>query len=54
MANSTVRVTKKGLLELLKDVPDKEHLGYLFSVQDGKEGECHQVLVFFKSFERVL
>lgn len=54
MAHSMQRLSKKDLIEMLKDYNDTDYIGTLFTVQDGKEKECHQVFVFFDAVERLL
>lgn len=51
MASGMVRVTKKDLLNQLSDYKDNDFVGVLTLVQDGKESECHQVLIFFHATE---
>ena len=47
MASSTERVTKDELVDMLKDYKDNDFVGVIFSAQDGKESQCHKVLVFY-------
>lgn len=37
MAQSMNRVTKKDLVDMLKDYKDKDFVGVIFQAQDGKE-----------------
>ena len=53
MAQSMNRVTKKDLVDMLKDYKDKDFVGVIFQAQDGKESPCHQVLVFFHATENI-
>lgn len=53
MASSTERVTKADLIEKLKNLKDNDFVGVLTSVQDGKESECHQVLIFFHALDEL-
>lgn len=54
MACQSYRVTKQDLIDMLKRYEPDDIVGYVFSAQDGKEGECHQILVFYKSTERLV
>ena len=47
MASGMVRVTKKDLLNQLSGYRDDDFVG------DGKESECHQVLIFFHATENL-
>lgn len=51
MASSTYRVTKAELIKKLSDYKDKDYVGVLAAVQDGKENPCHEVLIFFKALD---
>lgn len=51
MASSMHRVTKAELIDMLSSYKDKDYVGVLTAVQDGKENPCHEVLIFFKALE---
>lgn len=51
MASSMHRVTKAELLEKLSAYNDKDYVGVLAAVQDGKENPCHEVLILFKALD---
>ena len=51
MASGMNRVTKAELIKMLSDYKDKDYVGVLASVQDGKENPCHEVLIFFKALD---
>ena len=53
MAQGMERVTKKDLLEKLSAYKDDDFVGVISLVQDGKESECHQVLIFFHATENL-
>lgn len=48
MASQAIRVTKRDLLELLKNYKDKDFVGVIASAQDGQENPCHEILIFYK------
>lgn len=48
MASMMCRLTFKELIELLKDKPDDEFVGYLFSAAESVNAPEHQVLVFYE------
>lgn len=54
MACQTVRVTKKDLIDMLKNKKDDDFLGVMVTIQDGKEGECHQSLILYEAVEKLL
>lgn len=54
MASQMQIVSKAGIIKMLENFQDKDHVGYVFTVQDGTEGECHQVLVFYKATQKIL
>lgn len=54
MASEVIRVTKKDLIELIKEKKDSDILGYLCGVQDGMEGDPHQVLLLFHPLTKIL
>lgn len=51
MASGMERVTKAELMEKLSAYNDKDYVGVLASVQDGKENPCHEVLILFKALD---
>lgn len=51
MASSMNRVTKAELMKKLYDYNDKDYVGVLAAVQDGKENPCHEVLILFKALD---
>lgn len=53
MASSMERVTKADLMEKLSHLKDKDFVGVLAAVQDGKENPCHEVLILFHPIENL-
>lgn len=51
MASSMHRVTKAELMEKLSAYNDKDYVGVLAAVQDGKEKPCHEILILFKALD---
>lgn len=53
MAQGMERVTKKELVQKLSVYNDNDFVGVISLVQDGKESECHQVLIFFHATDNL-
>ena len=54
MASSMERVTKGELIEKLAQMDDRDFVGVLAAAQDGKEGQCHEVLIFLKPLDKLV